>query len=296
MGSIPTPGIQSEKVTLLTSHLLPLTSMPFKPVKPGDRPKLRDADAILRDAPKGDAADEQVAKLVDKLNTLQAALYAENRRALLIVLQGRDAAGKDGLTRAVFGPLNAQGCTVTNFKKPSEYELSRDYLWRIHQAIPPKGTIGIFNRSHYEDVLVVRVHNLVPKKVWSKRYDQINDFERMLTENGVTILKFMLHISQEEQKQRLLARIDDPLKNWKFQVGDLDERKRWDDYTAAYRDVLGNCSTPWAPWYVVPADRKSTRNLLVARTVVETLEEMAPQFPRVDSEVLRVAREWQREG
>ena len=270
--------------------------MRLKPVKPGDRPKLRDKDATMSGAPRGDEADEHLHPILDKLNTLQAALYAENKRALLVVLQGRDASGKDGLTRAVFGPLNVQGCTVTNFKQPSEYELARDYLWRVHQAIPPKGTIGIFNRSHYEDVLVVRVHNLVPNKVWEKRFAQINDFERMLTENGVVILKFMLHISQEEQKQRLLARIDDPLKNWKFQVGDLDERKLWDDYTRAYRDVLARCSTPWAPWYVVPADRKSTRNLLIAQTVVQTLSDMAPQFPRVDPEVLRVAREWEKEG
>jgi PPK2 family polyphosphate:nucleotide phosphotransferase len=267
--------------------------MRLKPVKPGDRPKLRDKDADARTAPRGDEASEKLQPLLDQLNTLQAALYAENQRAVLIVLQGRDASGKDGLTRSVFGPLNVQGCTVTSFKKPSEYELARDYLWRVHQAVPAKGTIGIFNRSHYEDVLVARVHNLVPKKAWEKRYDQINDFERMLTENGVVILKFLLHISREEQKQRLLARIEDPLKNWKFQAEDLAERKRWDDYTRAYRDVLGRCSTPWAPWYVVPADRKSTRNLLVAQIVVQVLTDMAPQFPRVDPEVLRMAREWQ---
>lgn len=270
--------------------------MYLKPVKLGERPKLKDKDAETRNVPRGEDAEEKLVPLLEKLNALQAALYAENKRALLIVLQGRDASGKDGLTRVVFGPLNVQGCTVTSFKRPSEYELARDYLWRVHQAVPPKGTIGIFNRSHYEDVLVVRVHDLVPKKVWSKRYDQINNFEQMLSENGVVILKFMLHISQEEQKQRLLARIDDPLKNWKFQVGDLDERKKWDDYTDAYREMLARCSTPWAPWYVVPADRKSTRNLLIAETVVETLEEMAPKFPRVDPEVLRVAREWQKEG
>ncbi len=268
----------------------------LKPVKPGSKVKLKDRDAVTRSEPHGDDAEEKLAPLLDRLNTLQNALYAEGKQALLVVLQGRDAAGKDGLTRVVFGPLNVQGCTVTSFKKPSEYELARDYLWRVHQQVPPKGTIGIFNRSHYEDVLVVRVHDLVPRKVWSKRFDQINDFERMLTENGVTIVKFMLHISRDEQKQRLLARIDDPLKNWKFQVGDLEERKRWDNYTDAYRDVLARCSTPWAPWYVVPADRKSTRNLLVAEVIVKTLERMAPKFPRVDPEMLRKAREWQKEG
>jgi PPK2 family polyphosphate:nucleotide phosphotransferase len=223
------------------------------------------------------------------------ALYAESRRALLIVLQGRDASGKDGLTRKVFGPLNSQGCVVSNFKRPTEYELARDYLWRVHQVVPPKGTIGIFNRSHYEDVLVVRVHNLVPKEVWSRRYDQINDFERILSENGVTILKFFLHISREEQKERLQARLHDPLKNWKFEVGDLEERKLWDDYTEAYEDALERCSTANAPWYIVPSDRKKTRDLLIAEVVTETLERLNPEFPRVNPEVLKIARQWERE-
>jgi len=269
--------------------------MPLKPVKPGSRVKLKDKNAVDDDEPRGDAADKLLLPLLDRLTELQTALYAEARQALLVVLQARDAGGKDGLTRKVFGVLNSQGCVVTNFKRPSAYELARDYLWRVHQAIPPKGTIGIFNRSHYEDVLVVRVHDLVPRAVWSRRYDQINDFERILTENGVTILKFFLHISGDEQRERLLARIHDPLKNWKFEVGDLEERKRWDDYTEAYEDVLQRCSTPHAPWYVVPADRKSTRDLLVAQVVVETLERMNPKFPRVDPEILRIAREWERE-
>jgi PPK2 family polyphosphate:nucleotide phosphotransferase len=239
--------------------------------------------------------DAELQPLLDKLPALQTALYAESKQALLVVLQGRDASGKDGLTRVVFGPLNSQGCVVSNFKRPTVYELARDYLWRVHQVVPPKGSIGIFNRSHYEDVLVVRVHDLVPKSVWSKRYDQINDFERMLSENGVTILKFFLHISKDEQKARLLERLHDPLKNWKFEVGDLEERKRWDDYTEAYEDALEKCSTEHAHWYVVPADRKSTRNLLVARVVVDALERMKPVFPRVDPEVLKIARQWERE-
>lgn len=268
----------------------------LKPIKRGTKVKLRDSDASSKGWPHGEAADQKLIPLLERMVALQTAMYAEGKQALLVVLQGRDAAGKDGLTRVIFGPLNVQGCTVSNFKKPSDYELARDYLWRVHHQIPPRGTIGIFNRSHYEDVLVVRVHGLVPKRIWSKRFDQINEFERMLSENGVTILKFMLHISQEEQKERLLARIDDPLKNWKFQAGDLDERKRWDDYTVAYRDVLARCSSPWAPWYVVPADRKSTRNLLVAQIVVDVLERMAPKFPRVDAEMLRLAREWQKEA
>jgi PPK2 family polyphosphate:nucleotide phosphotransferase len=237
--------------------------MRLKPVKQGTRIKLTDDNAADDQARRSKVAEQQLAPLLERLPALQTALYAESKQALLIVLQGRDASGKDGLTRTVFGPLNSQGCVVSNFKRPTEYELARDYLWRVHQAIPPRGTIGIFNRSHYEDVLVVRVHELVPRKVWSKRYEQINQFERMLTENGVTILKFFLHISKEEQKERLLERLRNPLKNWKFQVGDLEERKRWRDYTQAYEDVLERTSSEWAPWYVVPADRKRSRDLLV---------------------------------
>lgn len=269
--------------------------MALKPIAPGTKVQLKDSGAVDDDALRSADADAAVVPLVKRLVSLQTALYAESKRALLVVLQGRDASGKDGLTRTLFGPVNVQGCVVTNFKRPTDVELSHDYLWRVHQAVPPRGTIGIFNRSHYEDVLVVRVHDLVPKEQWKRRYAQINDFERMLSENGVTILKFFLHISQEEQKERLLERINDPLKNWKFQVGDLEERKRWDDYTEAYEDVLEKCSTDVAPWYIVPGDRKSTRNLLVAQVVVDALERMNPQFPRVDPKVLETARQWERE-
>ena len=269
--------------------------MPLKPLKPGSRVKLTDGNAIDDREPRGDDARAQMAPLLERLVTLQAALYAESKRALLVVLQGRDASGKDGLTRTVFGPLNSQGCVVSNFKRPTDYELARDYLYRVHHLVPPKGTIGIFNRSHYEDVLVVRVHALVPKDVWSKRYEQINQFEKMLTENSVSVLKFMLHISKDEQQQRLIDRIHDPLKNWKFQAGDLEERERWGDYTEAYEDALERTSTEWAPWYVVPADRKRTRDLLVARVVVDTLERMAPAFPKVDARVLEIAKQWERE-
>jgi PPK2 family polyphosphate:nucleotide phosphotransferase len=269
--------------------------MPLKPLKPGNRIRLTDDTAVDDREPRGDDAQEQMAPLIERLVELQVALYAESKQALLVVLQGRDASGKDGLTRTVFGPLNSQGCVVSNFKRPTDYELARDYLYRVHHLVPPKGTIGIFNRSHYEDVLVVRVHGLVPKDVWSKRYEQINQFEKMLTENGVTILKFMLHISKDEQKQRLIDRLNDPLKNWKFQVGDLEERKRWADYTEAYEDALERTSTEWAPWYVVPADHKRTRDLLVARQVVDALEGMAPRFPKVDPGVLEIARQWEHE-
>ena len=270
--------------------------MRLKPVKPGTRITLTDHNAVDDQAPRGKEAERKLAPLLERLPELQTALYAESKQALLIVLQGRDASGKDGLTRAVFGALNSQGCVVSNFKQPTEYELARDYLWRVPQAVPPKGTIGIFNRSHYEDVLVVRVHGLVPRKVWSKRYEQINQFEKMLAENGVTILKFFLHISKEEQKERLLERLRNPLKNWKFQVGDLEERKHWRDYTEAYEDVLERTSTDWAPWYVVPSDRKTSRDLLVGRVVVDTLERMGPKFPKVNPEVLEIARQWELEA
>ena len=269
--------------------------MSLKPVKPGTRIKLTDDNAVDDRQPRGKEAERQLAGLLERLPELQTALYAESKQALLIVLQGRDASGKDGLTRSVFGALNTQGCLVCNFKQPTEYELARDFLWRVHQVVPPKGNIGIFNGSHYEDVLVVRVHELVPKEVWSKRYEQINQFEKMLTDNRVTILKFLLHISKDEQKERLLERLRDPLKNWKFQVGDLKEREYWDEYTEAYEDVLERTSTKWAPWYVVPSDRKKSRDLLVAQVVVDTLERMGPKFPTVDPEVLKIAQKWERE-
>jgi PPK2 family polyphosphate:nucleotide phosphotransferase len=191
-----------------------------------------------------------------------------------------DAGGKDGTIRHVMSGLNPQGCRVSSFKVPTEEELAHDYLWRIHRAVPGKGEIGIFNRSHYGDVLVVRVHNLVPKRVWSKRYDQINAFENILAENGVTIVKFFLHISKDEQKQRLQERLDDSSKHWKVSAADFEERKYWDDYTEAYEDVLSRCSTPWAPWYVIPANRKWFRNLAVAGILVSTLEDMDMRFPK----------------
>lgn len=267
----------------------------LKPVTPGAKVQLKDANAVDDDEPSGDAVEPLLQPLLEQLEELQTALYAESKQALLVVLQGRDAAGKDGLIRRVFGPLNSQGCVVSSFRRPTEYELARDYLWRVHQVVPPKGSIGVFNRSHYEDVLVVRVHELVPRETWSRRYQQINDFERILSENGVRIVKFFLHISREEQQQRLLDRLNDPLKNWKFQVGDLEERKRWDAYTEAFEDAIERCSTDWAPWYVVPADRKSTRDLLVAQVLVKTLREMDPRFPRVDPEVMKIARQWEKE-
>jgi len=197
------------------------------------------------------------------------------------VLQGIDAGGKDGTIRHVMSGLNPQGVTVTSFKVPEGEEKRHDYLWRVHRAVPEWGDIGIFNRSHYEDVLVVRVHELVPKSVWSKRYDQINDFERMLSENGVRILKFFLLIGKDEQAKRFAARLDDPTKNWKFSAGDTKERKFWDDYMQAYEDAINKCSTPAAPWYVIPANHKWFRNLAVAQILRDEMRAMKLQYPKI---------------
>src|ERR1700712_1882338 len=247
--------------------------MKLTPIDPDEKIPLGDKAALpprSLDAD-DDVLDKKMEKLRQRLDQLQNALYAESTRSLLVVLQARDAGGKDGTIRRVFSSVNPQGCTVTAFKAPSHTELAHDYLWRIHAAVPARGLIGIFNRSHYEDVLAVRVHTLVPKKGWKERYDQINEFERMLTDNGVTILKFFLHISKEEQRVRLCDRLTDPSKNWKFQAGDLDERKLWDEYTRAYDAVLRKCSTKYAPWFLVPADRKHARDYLVLEKIVSTL-------------------------
>jgi PPK2 family polyphosphate:nucleotide phosphotransferase len=266
--------------------------MPLLPVPPGSRIALEDDDAKApKDLPGGDELREELAGRLERMEQLQRALYAECKRAVLIVIQGRDTSGKDGLIRKVFGPLDSQGCVVTAFKKPSDLELSHDYLWRVHQAVPPRAVIGIFNRSHYEDVLIVRVRKLASEAVWSRRYSHINDFERMLTDSGVTILKFFLHISKKEQKERLEERLSDPSKNWKFNPVDLEERALWDDYTEAYREMIARCSTEWAPWYLVPADKKVARDLLVADVVVRTLEKLDPQFPKANPEVLKLAKE-----
>jgi PPK2 family polyphosphate:nucleotide phosphotransferase len=255
--------------------------MRLSPVTPGTSVTLDDAAAhpAAFDEHEKEDLRERLAQLTRRLDELQSALYAEGSRALLVVLQGRDAAGKDGVIRNVFGPLDPQGLTLTAFKVPTPEERAHDYLWRIHKAVPPRGAIGIFNRSHYEDVLVVRVDRLVPEPEWRARYEQINAFERLLSDNGVTVLKFLLHVSREEQRERLRARLADPHKYWKFDDDDLRKRRQWDEYTAAYEEVLRRTSTAWAPWYVVPGDRKPVRDLLVAAVVLETLERMAPVYP-----------------
>lgn len=252
-------------------------------IEPGKRVQLakrdpRDASAF----PDREAAEAQSRKDGVTINAWQDKLFAEGRRALLVVLQGTDTAGKDGTIRHVFNETGPLGVTVTSFRRPSEEELAHDFLWRVHLACPRRGTIGIFNRSHYEDVLIGRVRKLAPAREIEARYDQINAFEKMLTETGTTILKFMLHISREEQGERLQDRLNEPDSRWKFNPADLEDRKLWDAYQAAYELMLSKCSTPWAPWHVIPADRKWGRNAAIAAIVRETLETMNPQYPKPD--------------
>ena len=277
-----------------------MTHQPLRltPVPPGVAPMLTDDEARVDEDRMADKSTlgRELDELTDRLDTLQRRLHAEGTRALLIVLQGRDASGKDGTLRRVFGPLDPLGAIATSFKAPTEDELRHDFLWRIHRAVPGFGTIGLFNRSHYEDVLVVRVRKLAPESVWRPRYEQINLFERILVENRTTVIKFMLHISREEQRARLLARLDDPEKYWKFNANDLAERGLWDEYTEAYREALQRTSTEIAPWYVVPADSKRVRDVLVARTVVETLERMDPKWPGPPPELEALRAALKREG
>ncbi|RLC76719.1 MAG: polyphosphate kinase 2 family protein [Chloroflexi bacterium] len=253
-------------------------------VKPGSQVDLSRWDPGDKSAFEGGKRDarEVLRTLNKRLGTLQELLYAERKHKVLIVLQAMDTGGKDGVIRHVFKGVNPQGVQVANFKKPTLEELEHDYLWRVHKHTPREGHIVIFNRSHYEDVLVVRVHDLVPPEVWSRRYDHINDFERMLADEGATILKFYLHIDLDEQKERLQARLDDPHKRWKFNRGDLEERKLWPEYMRAYEDALGKTSTEWAPWYIVPANRKWYRNLVVATVLIETLEGLGMSYPQPD--------------
>jgi PPK2 family polyphosphate:nucleotide phosphotransferase len=249
-------------------------------VRPGTRVQLANVDPSATHGHTKESAEAELQTGLDRLTDLQDRLWAEGRHKVLVVLQGIDAAGKDGTLRHVMGAFNPQGCPVTAFKVPSEEERAHDYLWRVHRRVPRSGEIGVFNRSHYEDVLVVRVHDLVPKEVWSKRYDQINAFERTLADEGTTILKFFLYIDRDEQRERFQARLDDPDKRWKFRLGDLDERKRWDDYIAAYEEALERCSTDHAPWYVIPSNRKWFRNLAVAEILADTIDDLEPSYPR----------------
>jgi PPK2 family polyphosphate:nucleotide phosphotransferase len=249
-------------------------------VPPGGKFRLTNVDPAATHGVRKAEAVDRLAKNCQRLSVLQYLLYAEARRSVLVVLQGIDAGGKDGTIRHVMTGLNPQGVDVTSFKVPEGAEKRHDYLWRVHNAVPEHGKIGIFNRSHYEDVLVVRVHGLAPKTVWSKRFDQINEFERMLTQNGVTILKFLLYIGKDEQAKRFRERLDDKTKNWKFSPADVREREYWDQYVEAYDDVLRRCSTDYAPWYVVPANRKWFRNLAVSELVSQKMEEMDLKYPK----------------
>ena len=250
-------------------------------VKPGSSVNLADWDAEddrgFEDGK--DKGEERLLELNKELENLQELLYAEAKHKLLVVLQGMDTSGKDGTIRHVFEGVNPLGVRVASFKVPTPDELAHDYLWRVHKQTPGRGEMVIFNRSHYEDVLVVRVHELAPSEVWRRRYEQINDFERLLAEEGTTVLKFFLHFDKDEQKKRLQERLDDPEKHWKFNVGDLKERVLWRDYEKAYEDVLSKTSTDWAPWYIVPANRKWHRNLVIASVIVKTLKGLDMHYP-----------------
>jgi PPK2 family polyphosphate:nucleotide phosphotransferase len=259
-------------------------------VQPGVRVKLKDVDPGFTDGYKNhEAADEEIVQFQKRLRELQELLYALQRHSLLICLQAVDTGGKDGTISHVLGAMNPQGCRVAAFRHPSAEELAHDFLWRAHRAAPASGQVVIFNRSHYEDVLVVRVHNLVAEEVWTHRYDQINAFEKGLVEHDTHILKFYLHISKEEQLERFKERLDDPNKQWKISAADYQERQFWNDYVSAYEDALSQCSTEHAPWFVVPANHKWFRNLAVARIVVEYLETLNMKYPKptVDIEHIR---------
>jgi PPK2 family polyphosphate:nucleotide phosphotransferase len=255
-----------------------------------ERVPLGNKAARIEGAPDKKELEARTRELLEKLADLQDAFHADGRHSLLLILQGRDASGKDGVIKSVYGAFNPTGVRVAAFGPPTSLELRHDFLWRIHQVVPPRGMIGVFNRSHYEDVLAVRVRKLAPESVWKERFEQINYFESMLHANGVVIRKCFLHISQDEQRERLLSRLDDPRKNWKFRVEDLDDRALWDDYTEAYRDVLSKCSTPYAPWYVVPSDEKAVRNYLVAQMLVDTLQSLHPTYPSMQPAVRDAAR------
>jgi PPK2 family polyphosphate:nucleotide phosphotransferase len=247
----------------------------------GRRFRLKDVDPAGKDSlPDRAQAEVDMAADVARIDVLQEIMYAQGKHALLCVFQAVDCGGKDGTIRKVFGEVNPMGLIATSFKKPSETELAHDYLWRVHKVVPPRGYLGIFNRSHYEDVLIVRVHGLAPAAAIEQRYEQINAFEKHLSENGITILKFYLHISKDEQKRRLQERIDDPKKRWKFNPGDLEERAWWSHYMEAYEIALRRCSTPWAPWYVIPADHNWYRNAVIARILCRTLEGLDLKYPK----------------
>lgn len=262
-------------------------------IKPDMKVKLSEWDANDTSEFRGtkQQAEVEIEQLNRRLEQLQEVLFAEHKHKVLIVLQAMDTGGKDGVIRHVFEGVNPQGTRVANFKTPTAEELDHDFLWRVHEHVPAKGEIVIFNRSHYEDVLVVRVHELVPPEVWKKRFEQINAFERMLSETGTTILKFYLHIDRDEQRQRLQARLDDPNKHWKFRLGDLEERKLWLEYMQAYEEVLNKTSTDVAPWFIIPANHKWYRNLVISSILVDRLQGLNMKYPEPEEDLSGVVVE-----
>ncbi len=262
-------------------------------VKPGHRVKLANVDPSFRDRHEDESsAKVEIGEYQKKLRSLQFLMYAENKRSLLICLQAMDAGGKDGTIRHVMGAMNPQGCIVKAFKAPSVEEASHDFLWRVHKAVGPRGTATIFNRSHYEDVLVARVHGLVPQEVWSRRYDHINAFEKELADNGTHVLKFFLHISEDEQLRRFKQRLDDPARQWKISESDYKEREFWKEYMRAYEEALRKCSTEHAPWFIIPANHKWFRNLAVSKIIVEHLEALEMKTPAATVDLERIERKY----
>jgi len=262
-------------------------------VAPGSKVKLAKIDAGFKDKHEShQQAAEEIEEYQKKLRQLQDLIYASHDHSILIVLQALDTGGKDGTINHVLGDMNPQGCRVAQFKQPTPEELAHDFLWRVHKATPARGEVVIFNRSHYEDVLVVRVHKLIPEKIWSRRYERINAFEKTLTDHDTHVLKFFLHISREEQLKRFKARLDDPAKHWKISESDYEERVYWDDYMEAYEDALSQCSTEDAPWYVIPSDHKWFRNLAVARIVVGHLEALKLKYPKPTVDLDRIRKEY----
>ena len=262
-------------------------------VKSGETIRLKDVDPAFGDLRHDKkSAKRTVNKLQNRMEELQGQLYAEGKHSLLICLQALDAGGKDGVVRHVFDAMNPQSCRVASFKQPSTEELAHDFLWRIERQTPRRGEVVIFNRSHYEDVLIVRVHNLVPKRVWSKRYEQINAFERRLTANNTHILKFFLHISKEEQLERFKQRLDDPSRRWKIAESDYSERQHWNDYEAVYEDAINKCTTDEAPWYVIPSDHKWFRNLAISHIIVETIERLDMKLPEPTVDIDEIRRKY----
>ena len=265
-------------------------------MKPESKVKLDEIDAGYKGEHEDkDSAQPEVDKYIQRLHDLQYLMYAQNQRSLLIVLQGMDAAGKDGTISHVLAAMNPQGCRVYGFKAPSAEELAHDYLWRIHQAAPRKGCVAVFNRSHYEDVLIVRVHKLVPKEVWSRRYDEINAFEKELSNEGTHILKFYLHIDKEEQLARFRQRLDDPGRHWKISESDYAEREFWHEYQEAYEAAISKCSTTYAPWYIIPSNHKWFRNLAISQILVNTLESLNMKFPAPTANLEEIRRKYHAE-